>query len=1162
VNLRIWIGTLCGVFALAFALQAAELESDLENQLHQAAAKGNLERFSVIVELYSPRDLRALDEELHKRRAPLAERHREVIEALRANAEETQGPVLKRLDEWKRNGDVAGHTAYWIGNLIVVYGRAEAILALATDPAVRSIGPNFKAELIGPVNRGPVRSRRLGPLDDELTTPGQNATGAVRVIRELGYTGEGVLIAGLDTGVDGEHPALASRWRGNFAPTGECWLDLLGTGTTRPVDTHGHGTHTMGTMTGREIQSDGDTITVGAAPNARWIATNPINQNVSQEFINDIFTAFQWLVDPDGNEQTMDDVPDVIQNSWGVTQGHVGIPCFNNWNQVILNCEAAGPVITWSAGNEAEAGLRSPAKYQLTTTQIFAVGAVDATHYSAPYPAATFSSRGPSRCPPDSLAIKPEIAAPGVAVLSSVPGGGYESQGWDGTSMAGPHVAGIVALMREACPDCDPETIKRALMLTAIDEGYPPAGEDNTFGMGFIDGYAAVQAVADLGWVIGHATEPDGDPIAGVHISVEDLPNHSLTDSAGSYRVGVPAGLRTLRYTKFGYETIIADSLTIIERDTTTIDVTMQTVPQGVLSGTVAAQSGIPVQGAQVTFLDVPVDPLVTDENGRFVVELPATSYEVRVTLTIHLQPPLTLETDTVLTVQAGDTTFVVVPIFVPLIEPTAADLYGYRAYDRYDRDLPAPYAWTDLDPTTGGMGETFTFVNHDAGRQFAAPFPLSFYGSVWDTLTVNCNGWMLPGVHYMSGAQRSPIPGHATGDPPGIIAPYWANLRNGMGAHQYQWYDSANGRWVLEFVSQHLLSPSDSAADWEVTLLDPAFHPTSTGDGDIEFMYGRTGYTDRITVGIERPDETTGLQILHSGSLNSTSWPVEPGAAIRFTTGLAEEFGSVTVTLSLYPPPEDIHTAAVRLGGRLIIADAGGVFVQDSIPAAPVSGVLMLPGWEMTRVTRVPIAANEMTQVALEAWRLDPPRNLSGQREDSMIVLSWRIPESVELYPYPGIRYDVYRNGARIAAALADTAFTDSALPDSGELIYTVMAFYHRGRSVPSEPLRVVIDLAAHDRTVSVPSYYMLHPNFPNPFNPSTQILLDVPERTDAQLEIFDLTGRLVRTLWAGSLTPGRHSFMWDGRSDGGAPAATGMYLCRVVSPAYSATQKMLLIR
>jgi hypothetical protein len=137
--------------------------------------------------------------------------------------------------------------------------------------------------------------------------------------------------------------------------------------------------------------------------------------------------------------------------------------------------------------------LRAPSNFSINAYQMFAVGGVDASGYpNAPYPIASWSGRGPTPCAPaDPDNIKPEIVAPGIDI--------YTCSGTliSGHSFAEAHVAGVIALMREACSDCDYITIKAALMNTAIDEG--AAGEDNTYGHGFVDAFAAVLAVMPWG---------------------------------------------------------------------------------------------------------------------------------------------------------------------------------------------------------------------------------------------------------------------------------------------------------------------------------------------------------------------------------------------------------------------------------------------------------------------------------------------------------------------------------------------------------------------------------------------------------------------------------------------------------------------------------------
>jgi subtilisin family serine protease len=283
-----------------------------------------------------------------------------------------------------------------------------------------------------------------------------------------GITGKGRLVCNFDTGVDILHPALSSKWRGNHASLGASWFSPYYP-ESEPVDRRGHGTHTMGVM----VASDG-ADTVGAAPDAEWIAAAVIDQGGSlSTTISDILEAFQWVLDPDGDPSTTDDVPDVILNSWGLPRGLFN-PCDPTFWQVVDNVEAAGIVTIFSAGNEGpdEASLRSPADRAATPLTNFAVGAVDNQMVIAP-----FSSRGPSSCNGE---IKPEVVAPGVAVRSSYKNGGYTLM--SGTSMAAPYIAGMVALARQFNPDATVAQIKSAILQSCRDLGMP--GEDNAYGWG------------------------------------------------------------------------------------------------------------------------------------------------------------------------------------------------------------------------------------------------------------------------------------------------------------------------------------------------------------------------------------------------------------------------------------------------------------------------------------------------------------------------------------------------------------------------------------------------------------------------------------------------------------------------------------------------------
>ena len=596
--------------------RAGEIRADLDNYLN-TLDDGDL--VSVIVHLNEQADIEGLDLGLKQERATLADRHERVIRALREVSSRTQPELVAYLKEAKGQGGVTGFTPYWISNLIIAQATVEEVRRLADHPAVGFIEPNFRYELTEPVTpgSGDPESRGIG------VTPGLQAINADRVWHELGITGAGSIVANLDTGVDGNHPALASRWRGTQPGVhwSEAWLDLVYGGSQFPVDFYSHGTHVMGTMTGLGVAT-GDTI--GVAWGAQWIACNAIDQGTGPGFDNDVITAFQWLADPDGNPQTTDDVPDVVQNSWRINEGFSSTPpytdCDSRWWAVIDNCEAAGVVVTFSAGNEGPGphSIGSPPDRATTPFNCYAIGAVDATNYGYPYPIASFSSRGPSGC--DDVSIKPEVVAPGVDVYSSVPGGGYQQTGWSGTSMAGPHVAGVVALMREANPGLDVDYIKYVLMLTSHDFG--SGGEDNTYGAGFIDAYEAVSMVMEgVGTLTGTVTDAvTGDPVPATLEVLGTTRTTTADPVTGEYSfILVGDSTYSIQASYFGYETM-QQAIYVVPDDTTTLDFAMTPLPSGSLAGMVMSSNrGLPIAGATIEILDTPIDPATTIQRGAYM---------------------------------------------------------------------------------------------------------------------------------------------------------------------------------------------------------------------------------------------------------------------------------------------------------------------------------------------------------------------------------------------------------------------------------------------------------------------------------------------------------------------------------------------------------------
>ncbi len=204
---------------------AGEIHPALAERMDAAPAD---EAIKIIVTMTEQAPIAELNQSLKQERASLERRHREVILSLQ-DVSRSQTALRSWLDLQLASGAVRGYTPHWIANLIVVSATPGAIAAIAARPDVAFVELDFKPELIAPVLR-PSQDSELGEAGTRGigVTPGLRALNAPQVWYELGITGAGRLVANLDTGVDGNHPALASRWRGNHAPASECWLDVLG----------------------------------------------------------------------------------------------------------------------------------------------------------------------------------------------------------------------------------------------------------------------------------------------------------------------------------------------------------------------------------------------------------------------------------------------------------------------------------------------------------------------------------------------------------------------------------------------------------------------------------------------------------------------------------------------------------------------------------------------------------------------------------------------------------------------------------------------------------------------------------------------------------------------------------------------------------------------
>ncbi|MAE72092.1 MAG: hypothetical protein CME06_16690 [Gemmatimonadetes bacterium] len=494
--------------AAAFSSNASAgiLSPDLEEQMRGANAD---DLVRAIVMLPDQFDKAGFVEEMRSNDRNMHQRHIEAVTRLRTLSRSRQQDLVNWLNLQLLADEVTDYRPLWITNGVIVTATERTLRSIANRTDVEIVYPDYPISLIDPIEEMKVDDRNLDVDQATGSTPpaalgveeGISSTRAPE-LWALGFDGTGAIVADMDTGADGDHPAFASRYLGLRKPASQCWFDPV-TNTTFPVEFGwvSHGTHTLGTMCGSE-----GTNQIGMAPGAEWIAAAVIDRVSIERTIADAILSFEWFADPDGDPFTSDDVPAVVNNSWGISPIWHGVPhCDNTFWNSIDNCEAAGAAVVFAAGNEGPGSktLRTPADRIAGATTVFSVGAL----LSGSNDIASFSSRGPSGC--DNATIKPEVTARGDDVRSSVDGGGYGTL--SGTSMASPHVAGAVALLKSARPDATPEELKEALLNTAVDLG--SAGEDNTYGMGRIDVVAALDYLGGAGGQILVSIDPATDPL-------------------------------------------------------------------------------------------------------------------------------------------------------------------------------------------------------------------------------------------------------------------------------------------------------------------------------------------------------------------------------------------------------------------------------------------------------------------------------------------------------------------------------------------------------------------------------------------------------------------------------------------------------------------------
>ena len=395
---------------------------------------------------------------------------------------------------------------------------------------------------------------------------------------------------------------------------------------------------------------------------------------------------------------------------------------------------------------------------------------------------------------------------------------------------------------------------------------------------------------------------------------------------------------------------------------------------------------------------------------------------------------------------------------FEPLnrFAPSLPDAYGYRVYDETDvsYSLAPVYDWIEIDPALGGSGSHLPindqFEEADAKVEIDLPFPVHFYGQIFQTATICSNGWMSFGSTPEYSFYNRVIP--SAEGPTAMIAPFWDDLITDPGSVSYA---NLVDKLVIEWSRMSHLE-INSTLNFQVIIYNTNDYPTASGDNDIkmQFMdyYDYDTFANFSTTGIESPDYTTGLQVSFNKVPDVSVGLLEAGRALLFTTERAERYAPAIMRLNQYGLNFNLNPwslasdsiAIMNLGGSPLVYNFSPIDEEEPEPAPnPLAGFEAVKGGPEPDGSQFIQSQREMFDYEwfgqddpegpeFSWWDIAQPENevaYTGDPDDSSIgpiALGFEFPFYAELYS----QFYFSSNGT-ISFASAEYPWNNLTLPN-----------------------------------------------------------------------------------------------------------------------------------
>jgi subtilisin family serine protease len=1003
-----------------------------------------------------------------------SEKRQFVVNHLNQLADYSQANVRAYLEAMDSTGKVKHLQSVSIVNLMHCMATPEVVRALMSYPEISEVAYDPERFMLDEESL----HSQPAPMEPDEIAWGVADVHAPEVWQQ-GFTGAGVIVGVMDTGVNYNHLDLATHmWNGGAQYPNHGWD--FNANDNDPMDDGplGHGTHVAGT-----VASNGTAGTqAGVAPAAIIMAIkvwSGSGYGTTAQMISGINFAVQQNCD-------------LFTMSGGISGGGTTSDK-QQFRTACDNALAAGVIYTVAAGNEsgtpAPNSVRVPGNVPppwLHPGQTLVGGLSNVVTCGATQPnhsIASFSSKGPVTWAtispwndyaynPGMGLIDPDISAPGTSIKSCLWNNNSGYTLMDGTSMATPHVAGAIALLLSKDPSLTPALIDMYLETYATDLG--AVGKDNVFGAGLMNVLNSINAIQVGPGPYLVVSNKVIDDIGGNNNGAAD-PGETCSMVVSLYNVGQDPGTNIV-----GTLSTVDPYLTITQN--TSNFPNLAHLQQG--------------QGSPAYMFNVSS----TCPQGQTV------------SCSLHVTADSAYSTTLAISFLVGD----------PMNLPSGPDSYGYRAYDPFDvPELPV-YNWVEISADSGGLGIQVPFTADDQVFSYDLPFSFDYYGQAYTRFTVGANGWVGMGDVLADDYSNSGIPN--VDGPEAMIAAYWEDLspQRANSGKVWSWFDATNHRLVVEYNHIEQYAPVGSFETFQVILLDPAYYPTSTGDGRIKVQYKDMSASAQSegTIGIENGTETVGLQYCFDGARDQHAHAITDGFAILYTTPTTAPPAQLDVTLTPVNPP-------------IVVPANGGSFqfTASVLNNGPSQNAFY--AW-----ARIKNPDGSYTGPTLGPVQINPPVGVTISR-----LRTQNIPGTwvAGLYTYLG-----YVNWTFTYPAVDSSSFTftKSATGNDGPF---VTEFSCWGDPFPYE-VNAVNAVASQFRLIGAT---------PNPFNPSTVIRYQIQETRQVNLKVYDTAGRLVATLVNGAQEAGTHEITFDGSN-----LASGVYLYHLQAGDFAANGKMVLLK